>query len=75
MEGVLMQGPKSPTEDDALVLLAMLGAGLTALGVALGAAEATETLFEKGEDLVNAPKNAMAKVTSLLGIGRKGGLF
>ena len=71
-----------PVSDDAIVLMAGIGAGLTAMGVALGAAEVEESVADvrdqvinKAGDVVEVVTSAPKTVANFLGFGRKGGLF
>ncbi len=73
---------KRITNDDAIIALAMIGAGLTATGLALGAAEVAEEtvdVVEKVVDKLGNTTETASKVVkaaaSFLGFGRKGGLF
>lgn len=63
-----------------LVVMAAFGAGLTAYGVARGAAEVVDTLYENITTITDTGsnlQNAIAKnpVLKLLGYGRKGGFI
>lgn len=71
-----------PTSDDAIILMAGLGAGLTAMGIALGAAETVEKYTDTVETVKDAAGNMVDTVikvpsaaANFLGFGRKGGLF
>ena len=69
-------------DDDLIIAMAALGAGLTATGLALGAAEVQESYLDKVDEVLDAAGNVVPVVTkvakaaaSFLGFGRKGGLF
>lgn len=68
--------PKIEIDDDTIIALAGIGAGLTAYGVAKGAAEVVDTLTDVVKDAQDmatiSPKNPVLRA---LGLGRKGGFL
>lgn len=57
--------------DDAIMAMAMAGAGLTALGVALGAANVTEQAINTGQDQVEKLGNIVEQIANKIGLGQE----
>ena len=60
-------------DDEDIILLAGIGAFLTAYGAARGAAEVIDTVYDTATDVIDdIPKNPLLRA---LGYGRKGGIL